>query len=524
MHDRAPQQTDSEPVDIFKRPSWLTSEHPFTVAVSVTSVGPSRSTEGWKEQRTNLAGNMGSGYAQLDRPDLDQARIAKELTDEQKFEMAQAARENNVNFIRSNGYDPSNTYVMWPQSKYPEKLGIINLDDETMLEEDEDGVLAPMQPKQGDFIYTRDPEKVLGCRPADCPVLTIRGTDANGEDVFALLHVGWQGLNAGYLDQGMEFLISQGVDLSTLRIYVGPGSKKENYPYTNKQDPLNDTSPDSRFTHPNKGKEGELFVGRDKLFVDKEYDAEKEEYAFRMDMFGFIDYVLTDSEKFGLDPWQVAYDGSDTADLDSGYSSHSRVRQTGEINTRSLVIASMSEPDSQKAMEFMTEATLQFRRAYVSDCVARIESYLKGGERVSWNHDIVTEFAREDSSDPDNWEIFDEVVEVMNSLKAGSNFDDTKLLIQGIESIVDDYAGTTHEVFALLEGKHGTVSPWVASRLTRDRLEMLIQKAYDTTDDKYLRQVHGETGKVFRSDMRDALVEEIDRLDDESRALANEHS
>jgi copper oxidase (laccase) domain-containing protein len=340
MHEQTPQQADSEPVDIFNRPSWLDSEHPFTVAVSVTSVGASRNNEAWEERRTNLAGNMGRGYAQLDRPDLDQARIRGELTDGQKAEMAQAARENNANFIRSNGYEPENTYVMWPQSTYLEKLGIINLDDETMLEVDPDCGLATMQPKQGDFIYTRDPEKVLGCRPADCPVLVIRSTDMDGQDVFAMLHVGWQGLNAGYLEQAMGFLRTEGVDFSTLRIYVGPGSKKENYPYSNEHNPLGDESP--RFTHPD----------REKLFVDVVKNEETGKYDFAMDMFAFIDYELTDPERLGLDPWQVAYDGSDTADFDSGYSSHSRVRQTDEINTRSLVIASMSEPDSRKALEF----------------------------------------------------------------------------------------------------------------------------------------------------------------------------
>jgi hypothetical protein len=67
-----------------------------------------------------------------------------------------------------------------------------------------------------------------------------------------------------------------------------------------------------------------------------------------MDMPGFINYMLTSPDRIGLKPEQVAFDGSDVAAFDSGYSSHSRVRLTGEVNTRDIIIASMGEPQFNK--------------------------------------------------------------------------------------------------------------------------------------------------------------------------------
>jgi copper oxidase (laccase) domain-containing protein len=322
--------------DIFspERKDWRQTEHPFTVAVSVATTGPSRETGEWQTRRAAFAGNMSESYAQPDRRDLDEARANKQVTPEQKSEMSREAQEHTARFIESCGYDPDHTAVLRPQTDYSQPLSIVDV-DQVMSTEGNNG-RATWLNEPGDFIYTRDPEKVLGCRPADCPVLVIKGEDGNGQNVLSLLHVGWQGLNAGYLEDAMVFLRNQGMDFSTLRVYVGPAANKENYPYSNEHDPRGTDSP--RFTHDD----------RDKLFVDVRQNPDTDKYDFAMDMPGFINYMLTSPDRIGLKPEQVAFDGSDVAAFDSGYSSHSRVRLTGEVNTRDIIIASMGEPQFNK--------------------------------------------------------------------------------------------------------------------------------------------------------------------------------
>ncbi len=322
--------------DIFspERKDWRQTEHPFAVAVSVATAGPSRETGDWKDERAPFAGNMSESYAQPDRPDLDEARANKQVSPEQKAEMSREAQDHAARFIESCGFNPDRTAVIRPQTDYSQPLSIVDVDQ--ALSTGENNGHATWLKEPGDLIYTRDSEKVLGCRPADCPVLVIKGEDGNGQDILSLLHVGWQGLNAGYLEDAMAFLRNQGIDFSTLRVYVGPAANKENYPYSNEHDPRGTDSP--RFTHDD----------RDKLFVDVRQNPDTDKYDFAMDMPGFINYMLTSPDRIGLSPDQVAFDGSDVAAFDSGYSSHSRVRLTGEVNTRDIIIASMGEPQFNK--------------------------------------------------------------------------------------------------------------------------------------------------------------------------------
>lgn len=330
--------------DIFspERKDWRETEHPFTVAVSVATVGLARDAEGWRSRRVALAGNMSESYAQPGRPDLDEARANKQVTPGQKAEMSREAQEHTARFIESCGYNPDHTAVIRPQTDYSQPLSIIDV-DQAMSTEGNDGHATWLN-EPGDFIYTRDPEKVLGCRPADCPVLVMKGEDGNGQNVLSMLHVGWQGLNAGYLEDAMGFLRNRGVDLSTLRVYVGPAANKKNYPYSNEHDPHGTDSP--RFTHED----------REKLFVDVQKNQDTGKYDFAMDMPGFINYMLTSPDRIGLRPEQVAFDGSDVAAFDSGYSSHSRVRLTGEVNTRDIIIASMGEPDYNEGIAHFSQA------------------------------------------------------------------------------------------------------------------------------------------------------------------------
>jgi len=80
---------------------WRETEHPFTVAISVATVGPSREADGWQGQRVSFAGNMSENYAQPDRRDLDDVTASKQATSEQKETMSQEAKDHTARFIES---------------------------------------------------------------------------------------------------------------------------------------------------------------------------------------------------------------------------------------------------------------------------------------------------------------------------------------------------------------------------------------------------------------------------------------
>lgn len=286
-----------------------------------------------------LAGNMSPAYNQLGE-DLN--------PDEKK----QRAGENVEKFLESAGLKPENAFIMLPQQKWPEELGAVEVD----------AVFTPGQESQpvvgkdrADLLITRNEETILACRPADCPVVTIQGIDTqSNEPVLALLHVGWQGLNAGYFEKGIKHLVEQeSVDLASMRLQMSGAGYAENFLYTNKEDPYDDESRDGenpkRFTHPE----------REHLFVNREEKKDAEgnvSYAFAMDMPGFIRHQ---AEKLGLKPEQLYEEGSDTSQEDSGYSSHRRDgkyveeiddRKVNKRNTRDMVVATMSQPDQALIM------------------------------------------------------------------------------------------------------------------------------------------------------------------------------
>lgn len=280
-----------------------------------------------------LGGNMSPKFNQYDE-DLDA---------EQK---ESRAGENMDRYIRSIGLKPENTFIMLPQQQYPEELGIVNVDEVFQPGSSNEPVVAE---QRADLLITRNPEVALVCRPADCPVLSIEGSDKDGNRVLAQLHVGWQGLNAGYLEQGITHLQEkEGVSKESLRIQMSGAGYAENFHYTNAENPIEDDSIaldkdgnqlPKRFTHEE----------RDHLFVNvKEAgsanDQGQEIYSFDMDMPGFIRYKL---EQMDIDPYQLYEEGSDTTVEGSGYSSHSRDSKDKTKNTRDAVITSLAQPDQK---------------------------------------------------------------------------------------------------------------------------------------------------------------------------------
>lgn len=293
------------------RDNWRLKEDGLFVATSARS----------------LANNMSEAYNQLNE-DLEAA------------DKSQRARQNMREFHESIGLRIDNAFVMKPQIDYSQPLGKLDVDG--IFTPGHGGEDAAVSEERADFMYTTNPETILECRPADCPVLSIKGTNQENSDVLALLHVGWQGLNAGYLEDAINYLQNElGVSLESLRIQMSGSGYAENFHYRNPEHPLEDGSQDGdkpkRFTHPD----------RDKLFVNVEptdeiTDAGQKIWSFDIDMPGFIRKQL---KAAGLDEYQLYEEGSDTTSLDSGYSSHSRDAKDKTRNTRDVVVATMDSPD-----------------------------------------------------------------------------------------------------------------------------------------------------------------------------------
>lgn len=186
------------------------------------------------------------------------------------------------------------------------------------------------------------------CRPADCPVLTLYGTDTDGSETLGLLHVGWQGLNAGYLEQGMQKFVEAGVGKDSVRIQMSGAGYAESFHYKNAENPLDDasfaknedgTNAPKRFTHPSRA---QLFVN---VIKTENKDKNGQDlYEFDMDMPGFIRYQL---HELGYSDYQLFEEGSDTTNADSGYSSHRRDGVDKTKNTRDAVISTLAKPDQE---------------------------------------------------------------------------------------------------------------------------------------------------------------------------------
>jgi len=272
--------------------SWYTAnneENPL-VAVSVCRSGPSRE---------NLAGNMGKGYGDPNR---------------NKEDWPKDADRNVNNFLKSLNISPSDIITMYPQDVSDQDLIAIDVDAVSM---DIDHVSC--LDDRGDFIFTRNPEIVLGVKPADCSSIICFGETDQGP-ILSLTHISKNGAIAGYVDQMFHHLEILGVKKKSLKIYFVGGAYKENRPYTSKDNPRNTPNYEN-------------------LLKDISQDSDGL-YHYNIDLPGFIRWRF---KKNKISDNNIFEDTSDTARPDSGYSSHSRAVMSGgsEPESRDLVVASM---------------------------------------------------------------------------------------------------------------------------------------------------------------------------------------
>lgn len=294
------------------------------ILTSIGTMGPSRESN--PEARQELAGNMSENYSQPEDPALTPA------------EKIERANQNVNRFLHNYDLLPSHTALLRPQQDYSQPLSAVDVDQIFTIDESKDR--ATWLEQRGDLLITRDPEKVLAVRPADCPVIVGRGVDGNGQDILFLGHYAWRGEDAGYVDQTLDYLRDQGVDFATLRLYIAPGLRKDSAKYyTSNVDPSKDIKP-GNFSHPK----------RELLFTNVEplpTEDDEPKYKFKIDMQGFLRHTLNEA---GIADWQIFEDDSDTGRPDSGHNSHSRAfnRPNEEVEGRDIVVATMNDAHLKK--------------------------------------------------------------------------------------------------------------------------------------------------------------------------------
>ena len=233
-------------------------------------------------------------------------------------ERAAEAEQNMVRYISSLGINPGDVRVLSPDRSYDTPMQVVNIDDEAANPE---AAVPTILGKRGDFIYTYNPDVVLGVRPADCPLVIASAETPKGR-IYMMVHFAWRGAASpgnGVADMAREFS-ELGVDFSTLDIYVTPGGHAETFTFK-------DYSDDPR----------EQYPGTDGLFEDVEKG--ENGYSFGVDTPFFVYQNLLD---LGITPEQIYLDTSDTSSLESGYASHTRSFNLEEDNNRDMVIVELN--------------------------------------------------------------------------------------------------------------------------------------------------------------------------------------
>ena len=285
----------------------------FDAYQSVHSYGDARSDEATPAnkiaKRSIAAGNM-SPLGPYGPAELSES------------ERIQDAKHNMSAFFESLGVPETSVYMLRPDRDYTAPLTVVDVDAQITNETTE---WPARLDTAGDFIYTRDPNKILAVRPADCPVLIASADSPNGK-LFMMVHYAWRGAACHFVQQTATIFDSLGVDKDSLEMYLTQGSQAESFPYTDySQNPL------------------EEFPGTEGLFVNvsnRRKEDGSEVWNFDIDTPKFIyDQLL---KHLDVSPKQLFCDTSDTGALNSGYSSHGRsmrLRETGESNTRDIVVA-----------------------------------------------------------------------------------------------------------------------------------------------------------------------------------------
>ncbi len=288
------------------------------------------------------AGSMSPNWGQPGRLELNKRPAEmKQLTDEQRAEIvklrATESRLKMNKFLDVHRLNRADLVVIKPQGE--RSSGVIDIVCADNLPRPSDSYLEDSTPAS--MMYTRDPERVLAIRPADCPTLIGYGLDEESQPLLFLLHSGWQDEEAGFVEQGLSFVRDElGVDPAIMNFIIAPGGI--DFDYKRPTDPA--TGQDERFQH--------------SAWADHLKNVQQDEdgnYRFIIDMPGFLTSRL---HEFGVTDHQIFFDDSDTSRLDSGYSSHKRwANKDVQTPMRDVVVAMMpqyAEKTSERGRRFRT--------------------------------------------------------------------------------------------------------------------------------------------------------------------------
>lgn len=296
-------------IDKMNKDSFLLNESwSIQPLQSLHSVGEARNIKG---SRTQLGGNMSplNGYG------------PRELSPEERIDEAKA---NLNHFLELHDLDPATVRMLRPERDYSTPLTVVNIDTEP-LAPDDTGILR--SDLAGDMMVTFNKELSLAARPADCPLLFMTAETPHGEATI-LLHLAWQGVTHDYIDQAKVYMEEMGVDFDSLRVYQTPGGHADTFTF----DGFNKYNP------------REEFPGYESMFTNLQAstnEAGETAYSFGIELASEVhDRVI---ESWGIDPYQIFTDTTDTTSPEAGYSSHSRSFKNydgvGGENSRDLFIA-----------------------------------------------------------------------------------------------------------------------------------------------------------------------------------------
>lgn len=327
-------------IDEKNQTSWYMTDkdRPFDVNQSIATAGPPRQPlpesqyESERVRMTNratrtlaglilgeggriqLAGNMSS----IRRADGAVPYGPTYLTDEERYE---DALFNMNRYFNQMGVDPSRVRILNPNRDYRTSLTIVNVDEDPA---EYNGTEPVRLSTPGDFVYTRNPNLVLGVRPADCPLVIMSGKTPEGP-IGIMVHYAWRGAASGQYEQTRQALEQLEVDTHSINAYITGGGHAENFAFTDFR-----YIPDDNNPMPVEGP----------LFSSIEYQENEQgvrAYNFRIDP----PYATYEALKeWGLEDQQIFMDTTDTTSLEAGSASHSRSVILNDDNMRDMVTVS----------------------------------------------------------------------------------------------------------------------------------------------------------------------------------------
>lgn len=175
------------------------------------------------------------------------------------------------------------------------------------------------------MMYSYDPSRVIGIRPADCPTIMISGIDRDSRTINAVIHAGWQDEDADFVLQGMEFLINEkGVNVESIRAYIAAGGVE--FGYSRPTNPLDGNDPN--FVSDWRGRLTDVHpINPDDLADTKT--------RFTIDMIG---RAADDMKTHGVMDEQIYIDSTDTTDSKSGLSSNKLAARGTAAPTRDVTV------------------------------------------------------------------------------------------------------------------------------------------------------------------------------------------